>query len=134
MLFLGAGVLAVGLVSLIDLGQVSLPITFFDATIATVLLAVMIMISMLGIHPIVQVAGFVPLLLVVDPDPQLLALTFMFAWGLGTSASPLSGTHLVMQGRYGIPSWKGAIHNLPFVAVMYFVSVGLIFLMQAIRL
>ncbi len=133
-LFLGAGVLAVGLVALIDLGHVSLPVTSFDATIAAVLLAAMIVISMLGVHPIVQVAGFTPLLLVVNPDPQLLALTFMFAWGLGTSASPLSGTHLVMQGRYGIPSWKGAMHNLPFVAVMYFVSVGLIYLMQAIRL
>jgi len=106
----------------------------FDAFTASALLAAMIGISMIGIHPIVQIAGLTSVLLASNPDPQLLALTYLFAWSLGTTASPLSGTHLVMQGRYGIPSWQGATGNWPFVLVMYPVAVLILYLMQELVL
>ena len=133
-LFLAAGVLAVGLAAMADLGYLVLPIKEFDAFTASALLAAMIGISMIGIHPIVQIAGLTSVLLAANPDPQLLALTYLFAWSLGTTASPLSGTHLVMQGRYGIPSWKGATGNWPFVLVMYPIGVLVLYLMQELVL
>ena len=130
-LFLAAGVLATGLAGLVDLGLIQLPISSFGAFNASLLLAAMIVVAMLGIHPVIQIAGLTPLLLVLDPNPQLLALTYMFSWSLGTSASPLSGTHLVMQGRYGIPSWRGAMTNWPFVITLYMVGVVLLYVMAS---
>lgn len=125
-LFLAAGVLAVGLERLVAQGLIELPFSVFSAWTASLLLGVMIIVAMLGVHPVIQIAGITPLLFPVEPNPQMLALTFMFAWSLGTCASPLSGTHLVMHGRYGIPSWQGALVNLPFVAIMFFVAVLII--------
>ena len=132
-LFLAAGVLAAGLTGIVGLGWITLPITSFDGLSASLLLAAIIVIAMLGIHPVIQVAGLTPLLAVIQPDPLLLAMTYLFGWSLGTCGSPLSGTHLVMQGRYGIPSWKGAINNWPFVAVMYLVAVFLLFTVASLK-
>lgn len=121
-LFLSAGVLAAGISALIQTGVVSNPFSSFDAGSAILLLGLMVVAAAMGVHPIISISGFTPLLLVLDPNPNLLALTYLFAWSLGTCASPLSGTHLVFQGRYGIPSWKGAVWNWPYVAVMYILS------------
>lgn len=128
LLFLAAGVLAVGLRTLVAATQLSLPIIGnFDAAAAGALLAAMVVISALGAHPIITIAVVTPLLAPINPDPQLLAVTYLFGWSLGTCASPLSGTHLVIQGRFGISSVKGALRNWPFVTIMYLVS--LLFLM-----
>ncbi|MBE0583262.1 MAG: hypothetical protein IH612_05800 [Desulfofustis sp.] len=133
LLFLAAGVLAVGLRALVTVMHLSLPlITVFDATAAGLLLALLIVPSMLGAHPIITISVIVPLLAPLDPDPQLLAVTLLFGWGLGTCAGPMSGTHLVMQGRYGISSLKGALRNWPYVALMY--PVGLLFLFLVARI
>lgn len=121
-LFLAAGVLASGIAAVIQTGVLWTPITSFDATTAVQLLALMVVFAAVGVHPIILISGFTPLLLTLDPEPNLLALTYLFAWSLGTCASPLSGTHLVFQGRYGIPSWKGAMWNWPYVAIMYLFS------------
>jgi hypothetical protein len=127
LLFLAAGVLAVGLRALVAAAQLSMPFSgSFGATAAGILLAAMVIISILGAHPIITIAVVTPLLTPINPDPQLLAVTYLLGWSLGTCAGPLSGTHLVMQGRFGIPSVKGAVRNWPFVAVMYLVA--LIFL------
>ena len=59
------------------------------------------------------------MILTLDPDPNLLAITYLLGWNLGTCCSPLSGTHLVFQGRYDIPSWKAAMWNWPYALIMY---------------
>ncbi|MEM7257553.1 MAG: hypothetical protein AAF404_09210 [Pseudomonadota bacterium] len=118
LLFLVAGVLAQGLASIVSTGQLSVPAFQFGVIEAVLLLTVMIVISAVGVHPVVVVAGVTPLLLTMDPAPNLLAIVYLLAWSLGTCASPLSGTHLVFQGRYGIPSWRGALWNWPYVGVM----------------
>lgn len=125
-LFLAAGVLAVGLTGIVDLGMVSIPEMTFDGNTASLLLILMVLIAMAGIHPVIQVSGFTPLLAAINPDPELLAITYIFAWSLGTCASPISGTHLVMQGRYGIPSWKGAFYNWPYVLLMLLVAIVIV--------
>lgn len=125
-LFLAAGVLAAGLVTVISDGF--LPEVFgpelssFNAWSATLLLGVMILLAVTGLHPVVTVSGATPLIMTLNPPPDLLAVCYLLAWGLGTCASPLSGTHLVFQGRYEIPSWKGAYWNWPYVVVMYGVA------------
>ncbi len=118
LLFLVAGVLAEGLASVISTGQLSMPVFNFGLFQAMLLLSAMIVVSAVGVHPVVIVAGLTPLLLTLNPSTDLLAIVYLLAWSLGTCASPLSGTHLVFQGRYGIPSWKGAMWNWPYVGVM----------------
>lgn len=127
-LFISAGILATGLQAIVEVGTISAPITEFTSFTACVLLALIIVISALGIHPVIQYATFTPLILVVNPNLELLGLTYLFGWNLGTCASPLSGTNLIMQGRYGIVAWRGAMQNWPWVAVMYWVAVLLLYM------
>jgi len=44
------------------------------------------------------------------------------AWALGVSLSPLSGTHLAMQGRYGLSSYAFTRWNLGYVAILLLVQ------------
>ncbi|OED37952.1 hypothetical protein AB833_22015 [Chromatiales bacterium (ex Bugula neritina AB1)] len=131
-LFLAAGVLAAGISSVVGAGLISVPLLSFHYLQASGLVIGMVLLSMVGIHPLVSVSGITPLLLTFDPDPNLLAVSYLLAWSLGTCASPLSGTHLVFQGRYGIPSWRGALWNWPYVTVMSGVAVLLLYTVDAI--
>ena len=122
-LFLAAGILAIGLQTLVSATQMSLPFgEGFNATYATMLLAGMVLLSSLGVHAIITIAVATPLITPINPNPQLLALTFVFSWSLGACANPLSGLNLIFQGRYGIPSIKLAMLNWPYVAVMSLVA------------
>lgn len=125
LLFLSAGVLATGLTAFVVSTDFQLSLPSYTLQAACLTLASMILIAAIGIHPVIQISALTPLLLPINPDPELLAITYLFAWALGTCASPLAGTHLIIQGRYGIPAWKGAVQNWPFVVVMYFVGIGL---------
>ncbi len=126
-LFLAAGVLAAGLAAVIS-GEFVSVLSEFSASTAALLLAVIILFAVAGVHPVVTVSGATPLIMTLNPAPDLLAVCYLLAWSLGTCASPLSGTHLVFQGRYNIPSWKGALWNWPYVAFMYFFAVALLYL------
>ena len=121
-LFLAAGVLAAGITALIGHGVFANPFSEFDAISAIELLALIVVAGMLGIHPIVTISSVSSMILGLDPNPELLAATFLFGWHLGTCASPLSGTNLVFQGRYGIPSWKMALWNWPYALAMLAVA------------
>ena len=118
-LFLAAGLIAAGMSALIQQGIVPNPFTTFDASNAAILLAIMLLLAAMGIHPVILISSLSPLLLTLDPDPNLLAITYLIAWNLGTCSSPLSGTNLVFQGRYDIPGWKVATWNWPYALVMY---------------
>lgn len=125
LLFLSAGVLATGLTALADSSHFQLNLPQFTLSSACITLAVMIVIAAAGLHPVIQISVLTPLLLPLQPDPELLAITYLFSWGLGTAASPLSGTHLAFQGRYGISAWNSALRNWRFVACMYIVAISL---------
>ena len=121
-LFLAAGVLAAGMSAIIENGVSFTQFTHFDATTSIQLLGFMLLCAVIGIHPVILISSLTPLILTLDPNPNLLAVTYLFAWNLGTCSSPLSGTNLVFQGRYDIPSWKAAIWSWPYVIVMYLIA------------
>ena len=121
-LFLAAGVLAAGISALIRHGVFDNPFSQFDAVTAAEMLAIMLFCAFCGIHPIIMISSFAPMILTLDPDPNLLAVTFLFAWHLGTCSNPLSGTNLVFQGRYGIAGWKIAFWNWPYAIVMLLIG------------
>jgi hypothetical protein len=131
-LFLAAGVLAGGISALILHGVFENPFTQFDSVTAAQVLAIMLLCAFCGIHPIIMISSFAPMILTLNPDPNLLAVTFLFAWHIGTCSNPLSGTNLVFQGRYGIPGWKLAFWNWPYALAM--LVVGVIWLQVVARL
>ena len=122
-LFLAAGVLATGLVGLVDIGFLQPPLTTFSFITAAQVLAFMILVAACGIHPVIQISALTPILAVLDPPANLLAVTYLFAWTLGTCASPLSGTNLVFQARYEVSAFRLSTSNWPFVCLMYFVAI-----------
>jgi len=118
-LFISAGILASGLQTLVQIGTLSAPVDEFTGLTACALLAALLVIAALGLHPVILIVSVAPIMLAINPDPVLLGLTFLFGWSLGTCVSPLSGTNLVMQGRFGIVAWRGAMQNWPYIAVLY---------------
>ena len=118
-LFLVAGVLAAGISALISHGVFDNPFQSFDGTTAALVLAIIVLCAFCGVHPIIMISSFSPMLLSLNPDPNLLAITYLLAWHLGTCSNPLSGTNLVFQGRYGIAAWRLALWNWPYAIVMW---------------
>ena len=131
LLFMSAGILGVGLSAWLLTADVKLPFDSFTNVVAMQLLAAMILIAAIGIHPVIQIAGITPVILIASPAPDLLALTYLFAWALGTSGSPLAGTHLAFQGRYQIVAWKSAVRNWGYVSFMYVFACGLLLTLPA---
>lgn len=131
-LFLSAGVLAAGISALVMHGVIDNPIERFDALSAAGLLSVILLCAFCGIHPIIMISSLSPMMLTLDPNPHLLAATYLFSWHIGTCANPLSGTNLVFQGRYGIPGWKIAFWNWPYALAM--LGVGALWLQVVARI
>nr|WP_163500745.1 hypothetical protein [Halomonas socia] len=101
-LFLSAGVMAAGLHSVIlQLGEWT-PFSAFGAIEAWLVIVGIVVLSLIGVHPVIGVAAVGTLLSPLHPDPTLLAVAFLIGWSVATVASPFSGLNLTMQGRYGV--------------------------------
>lgn len=122
LLFLSAGVLAAGLGAAMQAAEFSLQLTSFGPWEAWLLLVVLVGISALGIHPLITIAAAGSLFAPWVDDPNLLALVFLMTWAMGLSLSPLSGTHLAMQGRYGIASYQFTRWNVGYIALLLLVQ------------
>lgn len=122
LLFLAAGVLAAGIASAAEGYGAAELIEHFGATEATGLLAVMILLSVAGVHPVISISVAGGILMPIVTDPNLLGLVFLMAWSLGVCASPLSGMHLAMQGRFGIPGRRFIAWNGRYALLMWLVD------------
>ncbi len=127
LLFLAAGVLAAGLGSAMQAAEFALEFETFGAWQAWLLLLVLVGISGLGVHPVISIATAGGLFAPWVSDPNLLALVFLMTWALGVSLSPLSGTHLAMQGRYGIASYSFTRWNLKYVGLLLLVQLAVLY-------
>ncbi len=114
-LFLAAGVLAAGLTSLTGPFGAWLPFDRFGSSQASLLLMAMVGIAALGVHPVITIAACGVWLAPLHPEPNLLAITLLMAWAIGVPANPLSGLHLMMQGRYGIDGYAFLRWNAGYV-------------------
>lgn len=130
MLFQAASVLGFGLQLITSDMQYWLPFSAFGAVEASLLLAVIVTLALIGIHPIISIAALGPLLLPLAPNHTLLALVFLGGWAMGSAVGPLSGMNLAMQGRYGIDSFKIMRWNLGFTLVMFFLTVLALFSLE----
>ena len=133
-LFLGAGVMAAGLVAASSAAGGWMFFDRLDAFHASLLVLACIVTSAACIHPVVIVGVVAPLVERIDLDPTFLAVALAMGWGLGCAVNPMSGVNVILSSRYGVSNWRLARGNLPYSAALYGVAVGLLYLYQAVRL
>ena len=133
-LFLGAGVLAAGVVAAAAATGDWVLFPRLDAFHASLLVLSFVVTSLACIHPAVLVGVTVPLMEAAAFDPTLLATTFAMGWGLGCAVNPLSGVNVVLATRYGADNWRIARGNVAYSATLYAVAVGLLHLYEYTRM
>ena len=117
-LFLAAGMLASGLTATFDAFGGWLPFDRLDGGSATLIMLLTVLAGTVGLHPVIGLTTAASVLAPTHPPPDLLAVMFVLSWGLGTAVSPMSVTHLTMQGRYGIDAWMFPRANLGYGVLM----------------
>lgn len=117
-LFLAAGLFSNGIKAIIlCYPQVfDVASSHFSVFIFAITLAGMILVSYVGVHPVISVAVVSPILLPLHPEPTQLGFLFFSAWAISTGSSALTGLGLLMTGRYQVPasvivknSWRYAL-------------------------
>ncbi|MEH6825520.1 MAG: hypothetical protein V7629_16605 [Motiliproteus sp.] len=121
-LFLAAGLLSVGLSTLVQRSGFEWPLAFFGPWQAWGLLLIIVTASVVGIHPLISITTSGGILLGQVDDPNLLGMTYLMGWSLGVMASPVSGTHLTLQARFGLPAHRFFKWNLGFVLQMLLID------------
>lgn len=116
-LFLGAGLLAVGISALAGTGHIDYVLDPASATQAIPLLAVLVTLTLVGIHPVISVAALSGLFPARLTHPDLVGMVILMAWSVALGTSPFSGTTLAMQGRFGIPATRFLRWNLRYLLV-----------------
>ncbi|MBJ7538662.1 hypothetical protein [Marinomonas transparens] len=120
-LFLGAGIFSNGIAAII----LCYPELFnlqsfnFSPLLFSTVLAGMILISYLGIHPLVSIAIVSPMLLPLQPHPTQLGFLFLSAWAISAGSSALTGLGLLMTSRYGIPAKAIMANNWYYALIMW---------------
>lgn len=126
-LFLVAGMFGI-IVGSILLGlNLTLPFENFDWFIASILLAIFIILGFIGIHPIITIAIIGDFLGGVNHT--LLAVTFLMAWSTTVSTSPFSGLNLTIVARYNFDAKEIFKLNIFYAFKMYIVCTICLFLL-----
>ena len=117
-LFISSTILATGIGAAQTAFNLNLTPETFDATSACITLTLLIMLSVIGVHPVTSslIAGTT--LMPATNDPNLLAMTLLMSWSFSSILSPLAGNQIILQGRYGVRARDLFRANLPYVLVM----------------
>lgn len=121
-LFLGAGVLTLGIQTLLSTVAKFQIFSQFGGLEAGLLLGAAILVSMIGIHPIITIAVVGPLVLPLEPNLELLAALFLAMWSLGVVANPLSGTNVMLHSQFNVSGRDAFRWNLSYVTLMWLLS------------
>ncbi|MEW8049424.1 MAG: hypothetical protein AB2809_03510 [Candidatus Thiodiazotropha sp.] len=101
-----------------------MPFSQFGGMEASMTLLFMLITSIAGVHPVINIAALGTLLAPLQPDGTLLAMTFLSAWAVGVVCSPFSGINLSMQGRYGQHSLASLKWHGNYSLTMFFCSLA----------
>lgn len=126
-LFLVAGAFGVMLSSILMGYDIQLPFTKLDGLNASVLLFILIVLSFVGIHPIISIAVIGNWM--NELNHTLLAVTFLMSWATAVSTSPFSGLNLTMQSRYNLKAIELFKVNIFYALKMYAICVLLLFIL-----
>lgn len=123
-LFLAAGVFSAGITSLTHVypALFSIQSPVFSPLLFAILSGVMIVVGILGVHPIISIAIVSPLLLPLNPDHSQLAFLFLTVWAVATGCSPLSGVGLALVSRYRASPRVILYSNWQYVVVMWVIA------------
>ncbi len=123
-LFLAAGVFSAGLKSLtlVYPALFSINGTTFSPVSFALVLGVMIIVGIMGVHPIVSIAIVSPLLLPLHPDQSQLGFLFLSSWAISTGCSPLSGVGLALVSRYHASPRMIIQNNWHYAVVMWAIA------------
>ncbi|TFD56912.1 MULTISPECIES: hypothetical protein [unclassified Cryobacterium] len=121
-LFASAGVLAVGLRMLFPLFELQLPVSEFTVPVAWAMMLAMILLALVGVHPVVSVAVVAALMHPLGPDPTLFVLAACIGWGVSTAVGPITGLTMLLSSRYSIDSVALTRRNLVYLAVVLVAS------------
>jgi hypothetical protein len=94
----------------------------------SLLLGGAIVVSLLGVHPVVSVAVIGPLVQPLHPDPNVLAMLFLCIWSLGVVASPFSGLNAIMRSQLEVSGRDIMLWNIGYVVVMWVMVSAVFFL------
>lgn len=121
-LFLAAGVFSTGIKSITHVypALFSLQGSTFSPALFYMVLGLVILIGIVGVHPVVSISVVSPLLLPLNMDHSQLGFLFLSSWAISTASSPLSGVGLALVSRYNAPP-KGIIQNNWHYAIMMWV-------------
>lgn len=127
-LFLVAGAFGIFSSSILIGLNFSLPFEIFDYKAASVVLLVFILLSFVGIHPIISISILGEFF--TDANHTLLAMTFLMAWATTVSTSPISGLNLTMSARYSCNAKEIFKLNIFYAFKMYVVCVVFLFILS----
>ncbi|WP_372738360.1 hypothetical protein [Neptunomonas sp.] len=132
LLFLSAGVLAVGIGVLMTSTNLTLGLSSFGPWQASGLLIISVILAVAGVHPVITIATAGGLLANLNAAPDLLAMTFLMCWAGGVIASPLSGMHLTLSGRFNISNFSLFMRNRIFSVKFLLLQILFLHLYDAI--
>ena len=123
MLFSAAGVMSVGISAMLINSDISLGIAEVTPLIAGGFILIAMLLSIMGIHPIVTISILGSLLSNTAYNANLLGVCMMMMWGNGLVASPFSGINLSIQGRFGVSSFSLMRWNAGYALTMLVVCI-----------
>jgi len=123
-LFLGAGVFSTGIKSVIQLYPEPFTIhaTSFTPSLFAAVSGVMIVVGILGMHPVVTIAVVSPFLLPLTANHSQLSFLFLTSWAVSTSSSPLSGVGLALVSRFNASPKMILKSNYHYAIAMWIVA------------
>ncbi len=134
-LFLAAGLLTLGLSTYIEAvagGDWTL-FARFGAAEASISLVVVVLSAVAGLHPIIGISVLASMLTLEAGEQTLFGFMALGAWAVGTSAGPLSGINLSLQGRYGVSGYRMMRHNLVYAGMLLLVVLAALWLLAALK-
>lgn len=125
-LFLAAGVFSSGIAVVLHTypSLLAFHATGFTSTIFLIASGAMILVALIGVHPVVSISLVSPLLMPVSVNPNQLAFLFLSVWGTATACSPLSGVGLAMTSRYQVSSRSVLKLNWKYMIGMWLIAGG----------
>ncbi|SHO43752.1 hypothetical protein [Desulfopila aestuarii] len=125
-LFLAAGVFSTGLKSITYVYPAifNLAGLSFTPVLFAIISGGLIIIGIIGVHPVVSIAIVSPLLLPLNPDHSQLGFLFLTSWAISTGCSPLSGVGLALTSRYHVSPRDILMNNWQYAVVMWVLACG----------
>ena len=123
MLFLAAGVMWVGTSAVLINTGISLGLTTVSPLAGGAFILAAVLLSLIGVHPIVTIAILGSLLGNTAYNADLLGVCMMMMWGNSIVVSPFSGINLTLQGRFGVSSFSIMRWNAGYALTMLLVCI-----------